>query len=205
MYVMSTTTRAERTVAALSKALFDFLAEHNLSELNVSELCRMAGIHRTTFYGHYQGIEEFAAAVYAQTLDGLVGDAFSGGMDNTTAGSLSADCLQVQTRIQERILEDRPVYRSLFTSGGAGAFRHALEENALHRTRACFAAFHRLGVAEADPDGPGVAFVAAGFAAWLERWALSDSEDAAGWARDLSQYLPVWWPAPEAQGAVPDV
>ncbi|GAA3700890.1 hypothetical protein GCM10023081_41800 [Arthrobacter ginkgonis] len=202
---MTTTTRAERTVAALSKALFDFLAEHNLSELNVSELCRMAGIHRTTFYGHYQGIEEFAAAVYAQTLDRLVGDTFGSRPGNSTVDSVSADCLEAQLRIQKRILEDRAVYRSLFTAGGTGAFRHAVEENARHRTRACFAALHEFGVAEADPDGPGVAFVAAGFAAWLENWALSDSEDVEGWAHDLFQYLPVWWPAPEEPGTVPQV
>ena len=205
MDVMSTTTRAERTVAALSKALFDFLAEHNLSELNVSELCRMAGIHRTTFYGHYQGIEEFAAAVYAQTLDRLLGDSFLAGPASATAGSFSAECLEAQIRVQQRILEDRHVYRSLFTGGGTGAFRHAVEENAVRRTRVGFGVLRQLGVAEADPDGPGVAYVAAGYAAWVEKWALSDSEDAEGWARNMLQYLPVWWPRPEAQGTVPEV
>ena len=202
---MTTTTRAERTVAALSNALFDFLAEHNLSELNVSELCRMAGIHRTTFYGHYQGIEEFAAAVYAQTLDRLLGDAFPAGSGSATVEAFSVECLEAQIRVQQRILEDRPVYRSLFTAGGAGAFRHAVEENAVRRTRIGFGVLREFGVAEADPDGPGVAFVAAGYAAWVEKWALSDSEDAEGWARDMLQYLPVWWPRPEIPGAVPRV
>ncbi|GER23162.1 hypothetical protein NCCP1664_16580 [Zafaria cholistanensis] len=200
---MTTTTRAERTVAALSKALFDFLAEHDLSELNVSELCRLAGIHRTTFYGHYQGIEEFAAAVYAQTLDRLLDDTFPAGPAIDTLEAFSTVCLEAQIRVQQRILEERPVYRSLFTAGGAGAFRHAVEENAVRRTRVGFGVLRQFGVQEADPDGPGVAFVAAGYAAWVEKWALSESEDAEGWARDMLQYLPVWWPAPGTPQALP--
>jgi AcrR family transcriptional regulator len=63
--------RAARTHEALTSALFDLLRENDLTEISISELCRTAGVHRTTFYGHYADIFAFASDAFARMLDDL--------------------------------------------------------------------------------------------------------------------------------------
>ena len=65
--------RAARTHESLTNALFDLLRQHDLTEISISELCRTAGVHRTTFYGHYADIYAFAGDSFASILDDVSG------------------------------------------------------------------------------------------------------------------------------------
>ncbi len=50
--------RVEATKEALSEALLDMLEKVPLRQIRVQELCRRAGINRTTFYNHYGSPED---------------------------------------------------------------------------------------------------------------------------------------------------
>ncbi|UNX53990.1 TetR/AcrR family transcriptional regulator [Georgenia sp. TF02-10] len=61
--------RARRTVAALQQALTELVATTPLREITVAELCRAAGLHRTTFYKHFRSVGELAAATVADLVE----------------------------------------------------------------------------------------------------------------------------------------
>ena len=46
--------RAQRTYDLLLKALTDLLAEKPFDEIRVTDLCERAGVHRSTFYAHFE-------------------------------------------------------------------------------------------------------------------------------------------------------
>ena len=45
--------RVQKTLAALTKALYDLMCEKGLDEITVTELCDRAVIRKTTFYKHF--------------------------------------------------------------------------------------------------------------------------------------------------------
>ncbi|KAE8764831.1 TetR/AcrR family transcriptional regulator [Georgenia thermotolerans] len=61
--------RARRTVAALQQALLTLCATTSPSEIDVSKLCRAAGVHRTTFYKHFTAVSEVAETIVADLLE----------------------------------------------------------------------------------------------------------------------------------------
>ena len=51
--------RVERTYKQLFKALLELLGESTFEELSVSKLCEKSGVHRATFYKHFDNKYEF--------------------------------------------------------------------------------------------------------------------------------------------------
>ncbi len=51
---MAENSRAQRTYDLLLKALTDLLAEKPFDEIRVTDLCDRAGVHRSTFYAHFE-------------------------------------------------------------------------------------------------------------------------------------------------------
>ena len=64
--------RTRRTLAALRQALVELLETTPLSQITVSELCRTAGVHRTTFYKHFDTVGEVASDVVAEVHQRIV-------------------------------------------------------------------------------------------------------------------------------------
>ncbi|MFH5824095.1 TetR/AcrR family transcriptional regulator [Georgenia sp. AZ-5] len=58
--------RTRRTLDALQRALTELLDTTPLSQVTVSELCRVAGVHRTTFYKHFQTVGELATGLVTE-------------------------------------------------------------------------------------------------------------------------------------------
>jgi AcrR family transcriptional regulator len=152
--------RATRTHEALAAALMALAATKPLQAMTVSELVDAAGVHRTTFYGHYADIFAFADKLGASALDDLAAAADAG-----------ADHVP---RILTHILEQRPLYRLLFGPLDVG-FSRAL------RDQAATIVSHRA------ENNVAAAFLAGGLAAVLEEWANSDSTDVAGYADGLTE------------------
>ncbi len=61
--------RTERTIAALQQALTDLAQTTSPADIDVSTLCRTAGVHRTTFYKHFTTVSEVAETIVADLLD----------------------------------------------------------------------------------------------------------------------------------------
>lgn len=80
--------RTRRTLEALTAAMAELLPTTPLRQISVARLCRTAGIHRTTFYKHYDTVGEVAAVVVEDLTEGLTPAA--GGSHDTFAEWLDA-------------------------------------------------------------------------------------------------------------------
>ena len=61
--------RAQRTLASLRKALTEMVETMPPADVTVAALCRVAGVHRTTFYNHFDSVPHLAAAAIVDLLD----------------------------------------------------------------------------------------------------------------------------------------
>jgi AcrR family transcriptional regulator len=63
---------AEHQRARLRAAMLEAVGEHGYEALSVSELCRRAGVSKTTLYDHYKGgMHDCFLSLYGQVLDAL--------------------------------------------------------------------------------------------------------------------------------------
>ena len=59
--------RGRKTREALQAALISLLADKKmLSEISVRELCQLSGVHKSTFYAHYESVTSFAEKVLSE-------------------------------------------------------------------------------------------------------------------------------------------
>ncbi|GAA3651901.1 TetR/AcrR family transcriptional regulator [Microbacterium marinilacus] len=185
---MSEDPRQKRTRAALSEALLRQLDRGELSDISVASLCREAGVHRTTFYGHAGSIEEFAVGMITDEVDALA-TVDGGGPDARGAYR------QAMVDLLAHIAGERRLYRALLGSRWNGALRVALDESMRARVRLALEVFAgRLGADVPDDREDVVAFVSGALVGVLVRWAESDDQDAAGRAAFVQALMPRWWP-----------
>ncbi len=110
--------RTRRTLAALRHALATLLEEEPLSQITVSQLCRVAGIHRTTFYKHFETVADLAATVVQDLGRRVVGPRRS------DDGALTyRDWLEA---VLEHVADNRRLYARLVGSGGDAALMRAV-------------------------------------------------------------------------------
>jgi len=77
--------RSVRTVTRLRRAAEELGATKPLHAISVTELCRAAGVHRTTFYAHYNSVTEVVADALGDRFAELVATRDSPGTDDPTA------------------------------------------------------------------------------------------------------------------------
>lgn len=185
--------RAARTHEALTTALFDLLDEHDLTEISISELCRTAGVHRTTFYGHYADIYAFAGDSFASILDDLAElDQVGSEQESQSIAAITASYYDSVHAILAHILEHRRAYRMMFRTRVDAGFRRELHQRLLHHAALAVANWRRFGLArDVDPDSA-AAFIAGGSVGVLEQWALSDATDIDRGAADIVGTTEAW-------------
>ncbi|WP_103529002.1 MULTISPECIES: TetR/AcrR family transcriptional regulator [unclassified Streptomyces] len=187
--------RAVRTRERLQRALLDSLAEQPLETLTVAQLCRRAGVHRVTFYGHWPDIRTLAAQVFAESVDRLARvphEVITTATGSTELAAAYEHALRDQLR---EILDQRAVYRTLFSSDVDAGFHRRLVAAQRERAQAAIEELTRLGVAAPGADtGYAAAYLAGGTVAGFEAWALSEDTDIEATATALTAQLPHWWP-----------
>lgn len=192
--------RAARTHESLTTALFDLLRRHDLTEISISELCRTAGVHRTTFYGHYADIYAFASDSFARMLDDLADVAeLDGGDYDGSASDAPVDVEAITaaytssiSAILVHILEHRSAYRMMFGTRVDAGFRRDLHQRLLRHASLAVSNWRRLGLAD-DLDGPtAAAFIAGGSVGVFEEWAMSDDTDVAARTADIVGTADAW-------------
>ena len=182
--------RSLRTVSALQEALRDLVRDRPLDAITVSELCRAAGVRRTTYYTHFDGIPDQLTAMLigpvaeAMSIDGPSADVPS------TALAFRASVLAAL----RRIAADRTVFRAAFGSATSASFRRALAAALAERVAAALDVWAVFEVATDVDRAVAVPFVAGGLTLALEAWALSDAEDEATWESSMVRQMPPWWP-----------
>lgn len=53
----------QETETRIKEAFFKIIENQNVGNIEISEICRLAGIHRTTFYGHYSDAYELTNSI----------------------------------------------------------------------------------------------------------------------------------------------
>lgn len=162
--------RALRTSMVMTSVLFDLLTETALSDITISSLCEAAGVHRTTFYGHYADIYAFAADTFRHQLDELFASDFLAAADQVGAVSVNFYAVEID-RMLAHIRARRPAYRTMFGTSPDAGFRRDLQTRLAHQV---------VALSAGQIDAPvTVSFLAGGSLGVLEAWANSDSPDLA--------------------------
>jgi AcrR family transcriptional regulator len=185
--------RAARTHEALTNALFDLLRTRDLTEISISELCRTAGVHRTTFYGHYADIFAFAADAFARMLDELSAVAEDPStFDDSSPETITAAYTESMRLALIHIRDHRDAYRMMFGTRVDAGFRRELFQRLLHRADLAISIWQRHGVG-ADIDTPtAAAYIAGGSVGVFEEWANSDDTDADLRTAQIMTASPAW-------------
>ena len=198
MSIISTTTsddpRAVRSRARMQEALMRMLAREELSGIGVAELCREAGIHRTTFYGHYESVGELAAETFASIIRVA---ATARPRPGDTLEQISHAYLAAAENVLAAVARDRHAIRSLLDSSMSLDFRGRLREHFLTHAASAIDAMRAYNPDLPENTDVGAAFVAGGIVSVIELWAHSDSDDAAAFAARLYRSMPSWWPIPQ--------
>ncbi|MCC9197267.1 TetR/AcrR family transcriptional regulator [Arthrobacter sp. zg-Y820] len=183
--------RSARTREALENGLWELLRDSDLAEISVAGLCRQAGVHRTTFYGHHRNIFDFAASVYVDVVNRLGAvdvDQRGTGRTQAEVGVLYADALR---RILEHTRSERRTYRLLFSTG---TFQEVLAEGLRPRFLLAVYAWEGYGLVPDLDCEVAAAFLGGAYASWIEQWVAGDDDDVEAWLASLPNLLPAWWP-----------
>ncbi|MFF2371603.1 TetR/AcrR family transcriptional regulator [Agromyces sp. NPDC058110] len=195
--------RQLRTRHALADALVRLLETKPLDEIGVAELCREAGVHRTTFYGHFDGVAEFALAEFSQGIDRIAAVEVRPGVE--APADVARRYAESMREILAHTAEERLGYRTLLGPATRGLFRTVLEERMRHRARLALEVWREQGVPGAPvSDGAidqAAAYISGGLVGAIEVWVLGDETDAAASADRLTDLLPIWWPRGPRTGA----
>ncbi len=185
--------RAARTHEALTTSLFALLRDHDLTEISISELCRTAGVHRTTFYGHYADIYAFAADAFARMLDDLANVADDpASFDDSSPEAITAAYAQSVRQELIHIRDHRPAYRMMFGTRVDAGFRRELFQRLLRRAAISISIWQRHGVATEIDAATAAAYIAGGSVGVFEDWANSDETDADARTDEIMATSPSW-------------
>jgi AcrR family transcriptional regulator len=189
--------RVVRTRELLRGALRTLLATRSLDSISVALLCRVAGVHRTTFYGHAPSVHQFALAEFSRDIDRLTTVPVEPGVETPRHVAARYDA-SMQT-VLAHIRGERPAYRALLTSDSRGAFRSALESVVRPHANDALEVFATLQVAgtptTAHERSEAAAFIAGALVGTLDVWAMSDETDEVAASVRIASLMPAWWPA----------
>jgi AcrR family transcriptional regulator len=186
--------RSIRTVEALRAALRGALDARALDEVTVSDICRRAGIQRTTFYTHYASVPELLTRMLTAEIEQLLTLPDPAELTGLSIGDLSAEFQRTLAAAFEVVTADRHLYRVGFESSASGLMRRALAAMLLRRVETAITIWHLHGQAldvDIDVAAP---FAAGGLAASVESWALSEETDSGRWAATVRDQMAPWWP-----------
>ena len=191
--IVSEDPRAKRSRRRLREALMSMLAREDLLEIGVAELCREAGVHRTTFYGHYDSVGELAADVYASIID-------EASVVDPPAGTPLPDAAEAYLRAAETILvaagNERDAVRTLLGTSVSLTFRRRLRDYFLRRATIAIDVLRDGGYDVPQDTEVEAAFIAGGVVSSIELWVSTDHDDITAFARRMIDSMPAWWPRP---------
>lgn len=183
--------RTLRTVASLRAALRESLGDRTLDDVNVSELCRIADVRRTTFYTHYDSVAELLTEMLTSDLDDALDVA---DIDGKSVATIAAEFHEAVIAAFEFVVRDRRLFRVGFASDASTPLRRSLNTLFARRVEMALALWKSLGAGAETDDAAAIAFAAGGLASSVEAWALSDETDSTRWAGAVRDQMAPWWP-----------
>ena len=167
------------------------LETQSISEINVSELCRVAGIHRTTFYKHFSSVAQFAAYMFAKLIDDLAEVREDGLPDS--ADDVPEFYRQAMQSMLDHISTNRPVYRRLFASDGDHYFQRIVADVLSERAAEANRRLAERGREITVDEDTAARMVGAACAAAMGVWSEQQEEDSERRSREIMTVLPPWW------------
>jgi AcrR family transcriptional regulator len=122
--------RTQRSIAALQDALADLTGTASPSNIDVSALCRTAGVHRTTFYKYFDTVTQLAASLLTDLFARI--DCPSSRAEHGFARWLTA--------LLEQVAQNRRTYRRFLTPEGDPALMRTVCDRITARVRQALAA-----------------------------------------------------------------
>ena len=169
------------------------LETQSISEINVSELCRVAGIHRTTFYKHFSSVTEFASHTFGSLIHEL------SAVDEDSLPASAAEAPEHYRRAMESMLDyvaaNRTVYRRLFASDGDHTFQRIIADELSKRAEGAHRQLGARGRSIEVDETTAARMVGAACTAALGVWAEQEETDSARRSAEIIAALPPWWQA----------
>ena len=110
--------RAARSRALLHFAVRDILATDGTSELTVSALCRRAGLHRTTFYQHYEDMTACVADAVVEPVAEELAQAIEENPVPWSAGEVDVEELSTWSRkVREQLSHHTDILLAIIRRG----------------------------------------------------------------------------------------
>ncbi|MCZ4550806.1 hypothetical protein BH683_019900 [Williamsia sp. 1138] len=186
--------RTVRTVEGLRAALREILKSVPLDQISVSELCRAAGVQRTSFYTHYPSVGDLLTAMLVEAVEDEL-DAPD--MTGLSIGEVAVAFQRTLTSAYGVVTRDRGLFQAGFMSNGSSSLRRALTDMFTRRLRVALQVWISHGVATDVDADVAVPFAAGGLTGSMEAWVCGDREDEVRWADSVRDQMPPWWPRPE--------
>jgi AcrR family transcriptional regulator len=107
--------RQAKTRLALDGALHRLLASTPLDTITVSQLCREAGVHRTTFYAHAPTVYAFAIDEFTRRLDQI---------SSVSVAAAETDTDEIAERYFESLVQSVPTRRAAAAASASSPSAH---------------------------------------------------------------------------------
>lgn len=128
--------RARRTLEALQVALGKHMRTQQLSQISVSEICRTAGVHRTTFYKHFESVADLAGLAVTDLIDRITTfDPEDGETDEHGRPRTARSYADWLAALVEHVGRRRETYRSILGPKGDPGLQRALSEHLVAKAR----------------------------------------------------------------------
>lgn len=184
--------RALRSRALILEAVRSGLADTPLDQMTVSEVCRRAGVHRVTFYGHWPDVRAAAADAFAEVIDSIASIDEADVAGATAPADLAARYEAALAAQLVEIRDRRDIYRSLTESP---AFSDRLFAALDERAQLAVQSLVELGLdVPGAASGIAAAHLAGGVVAATARWARTETDDVDAAVAEFVAQLPGWWP-----------
>ena len=162
-------------------AFIRLLARNEFSEISVSELCRMAGVNRSTFYAHYANTQELAEQIHTVIVEKFFDEMLAKGVLNPASARKKHDSAAEQKATITGFLEFIKKYRVVYETIRKNRIYFSFEINKQEmKTDIFFPRFEMMNITDPVKKEYLFEFVFSGAYAVVNKWVDSGcGEDAA--------------------------
>lgn len=168
------------TAAKMQDALMALLEDRDFSEISIMDVCRSAGVNRSTFYAHYETMHDLLDETYCALIDIFLAEcSFGASMDFRDIRNMDKDDLHFCTPeylvpYLNYIKAHRAIYRAFVKN--ARSFETEKTDDRLIET-ICLPIYERHGVTEKKLVTYMQKFFLRGIEAILHEWVGNNCAD----------------------------
>lgn len=163
--------RVLRTYSQLINGFIELLNTKSFDELSVSEICEVSGVHRATFYKHFNDKNEFLNFCLESRLQTITFDTLNKG---SSAEIIKKNIMHFVKSILEFIDENRTLFQSICLNKHSLAFNSSFD-NAINKF--CFEKLNSVLSAPSHRIGLTSSFYSAAFVGVIKWYILSEDEN----------------------------